>query len=122
MPEDCRKASITPIIKKGKKEGPGIYKPIENVLEGQRMRWTKNWLNGQAQKITISGTKTNWRPVTRGVPHWSILCLVLFNTFINNQDDGAEYTLTKFADDTKLGRVADTSEGPDESHKIQQGP
>ena len=28
MPEDCRKASVTPIFKKGKKEDPGNYRPV----------------------------------------------------------------------------------------------
>ena len=28
MPEDCRKAIVTPIFKKGKKEDPGNYRPV----------------------------------------------------------------------------------------------
>ncbi|GAB0184834.1 mitochondrial enolase superfamily member 1 [Grus japonensis] len=41
----------------------------------------------------------------------SIVDPILFNIFSNGPDDGAECTLSKFADDTKLGRVADMPEG-----------
>lgn len=41
----------------------------------------------------------------------SVLDLILLDTFISDLDKWRESILSKFADDTKLGGVADTPEG-----------
>uniref|UniRef100_A0A8B9Z9C6 RING-type E3 ubiquitin transferase n=1 Tax=Buteo japonicus TaxID=224669 RepID=A0A8B9Z9C6_9AVES len=54
--------------------------------------------------------KSSWKLVTSSVSQGSILGAIFFNIFIKELDDEAERSLSKFADNMKLGGVADMLE------------
>ncbi|CAM4532923.1 unnamed protein product [Caretta caretta] len=71
-------------------------------------RWIRNWLKGRLQRVTLKGELSGWKEVTSGVPQGSVLGPILFNLFITDLGTKSGNVLVKFADDTKLGGIANT--------------
>ncbi|CAM5148359.1 unnamed protein product [Eretmochelys imbricata] len=68
-------------------------------------RWIRNWLKGRLQRVILKGELSGWREVTSGVPQGSVLGPILFN-LITDLGTKSVSVLIKFADDTKLGDIA----------------
>ena len=89
-------------------------------LSGKIVSWIESWLVGRMQRVVLNGTASEWMPVTSGVPQGSVLGPVCFVIFINDLDDVLDLVggfVSKFADDTKFGRVIQNEE---DRKKMQQ--
>lgn len=89
----------------------GLYKDKSNAYhictdEYKKGRMTLDMHRGQS--VAIGYMKSTYRPVTSSVLQVSILCPNLFNICIKDLQSVEEFIISKFADDTNLGEMADT--------------
>ena len=83
-----------------------LWRRYAHGIQGNAAWWIMNWLDGRCRGFCINQTHSYWTPVTSGVPQGSVLGLLQFLIYINDQDNNVGSKISKFADDTKLCRKA----------------
>ncbi|GAB0205341.1 mitochondrial enolase superfamily member 1 [Grus japonensis] len=79
-------------------------------LDEWTVRWVEKWLNGRAQRVVISGAESSWRPVASPGDQYWVWSYSTYSSMTWMRGQSIP-TFSKFANDTKLGGVADTPEG-----------
>ena len=90
------------------------------LITGKVLEWVEEWITGRKQRVVLNGKMSDWSEVVSGVVQGSCLGLTLFLIFINSIDNAMDTTtaiISKFADDTKAGRVV---EDEDDRAKLQE--
>ena len=71
-------------------------------VAGEILAWLIDFLTGRKQRVVIGNEKSNWAPVTSGIPQGSVLGPILFVIYINDLPDAIDNIVQIFADDTKI--------------------
>ncbi|XP_072349493.1 histidine N-acetyltransferase-like [Scyliorhinus torazame] len=87
-----------------------VQKVKSHGIRGELAWWRQNWLGHRRQRVAMEGCFSDWRAVTSGVPQGSVLGPLLSVVYINNLEENVTCLISKFADDTKAGGIADSDE------------
>ncbi len=81
-----------------------MFKVKQHGIDSTKCNWIENWLSNRKQRVVINSAASDWAPVTSGVPQGSVLRPVLFIIYINDIGVGLNNFISKFADNTKIGK------------------
>jgi hypothetical protein len=99
-----------------------IKKLVGKGVEPGVVSWIESWLTDRKQKVCIQGKESEESDVKSGVPQGTVLGPILFSVFIDDLEDEVsaqqlDVFVTKFADDTKGGKVITSPEDRDKLQK-----
>ena len=97
-----------------------VQKMKAHGIVGKVVEWVEAWLTGRKQRVVLNGKMSDWAPVESGVPQGSCLVPTCFVIFINDIDNAISIVtsfISKFADDTKVGRVVKDEKDREELQK-----
>ena len=73
------------------------------------------------QRVVVCGSASDWRSVTRGIPHGNVLGTILFLIFINDLPDAINCCIKLFTDDAKIyAQVNSIEQGKDLQSNIKR--
>ena len=87
-----------------------IAKAKAHGICGELINWITDWTKDRRQRVVLNGAESSWECVLSSVVQGSVLGPILFLIYINCIDiaiqaGDMETFVSKYADDTKLGRV-----------------
>ena len=78
-------------------------------IRGKLLKWIESFLSDRKQRVVLGNQKSNWQPVTSGIPQGSVLGPILFTIFINDIPEVVESLMKLFADDAKIFKAIEWS-------------
>ena len=75
---------------------------IKCVVSGQLLKPFQSYVNDRKQRVVPNGCSVEYSTIESGVPHGSVLGLLLFLIYINDLEKNIKSNVKFFADDTML--------------------
>ncbi len=79
-----------------------IYKLKCNGISGNLLAFFENYIYNRHQRVTLNGSKSDWRSISAGVPQGSVLGPLLFLVYINDLTENIKSQMRLFADDSSI--------------------
>ena len=81
----------------------GLLRKLQAIgIRGTLLHWFENYLAERKQAVVLHGSRSDYLTVPAGVPQGSVLGLLLFLIYINDNVEDIESVIKLFADDTNM--------------------